>query len=266
MSETTGPSPRATRLGAYDDALPAPPGAFVDALCQRAGGSRPALVIDLGCGAGRSTRIWAARADAVLGVDADRRLIRVAAEQGGGAHVRYEVARPARLPVDDGAADIVTCCQAFDTMDPPPTLREVARILRPGGVFASLDFDLPPRVPAKLALAFANATREVMMAAGPGVLDLGRRRWPKTEHVAQLRASRAFAEVEELVHELAEPADPERFVAVFATLGAVRRALERGPAATREPLSRLLALARAELPAGSSWTWIARVRVGVRGA
>jgi demethylmenaquinone methyltransferase/2-methoxy-6-polyprenyl-1,4-benzoquinol methylase len=48
--------------------------------------------------------------------------------------------------------------------DPEATLRELARVLRPGGVMASLDFFVPPS-PAWLA-AWRLYTRTVLPAAG----------------------------------------------------------------------------------------------------
>uniref|UniRef100_UPI001C2FFD80 class I SAM-dependent methyltransferase n=1 Tax=Lysinibacillus sp. GbtcB16 TaxID=2824761 RepID=UPI001C2FFD80 len=41
-------------------------------------------------------------------------------------------------------ADVITCSQSFHWMEPQSTLREFARVLRPGGVFAAYDCDWPP--------------------------------------------------------------------------------------------------------------------------
>ncbi len=50
------------------------------------------------------------------------------------------------LTKEEGTAGIVTCAQSFHWMEPESTFIEVARILRPGGVFAAYDYDRPPTV------------------------------------------------------------------------------------------------------------------------
>ena len=51
-----------------------------------------------------------------------------------------------RTGLGDRVADVVLAVQAMHWMEPEPTLAEVARILRPGGVFAIADADWPPVV------------------------------------------------------------------------------------------------------------------------
>jgi len=48
----------------------------------------------------------------------------------------------AATDLPDGCADIVTCSQSLHWMVPESTFAEVARILRPGGVFATYDYDV----------------------------------------------------------------------------------------------------------------------------
>src|SRR4051794_19046780 len=55
---------------------------------------------------------------------------------------REGVAHQTGLP--DGCADIVTAAQSLHWMEPTATLAEIARILRPGGLFAAYDYDWPP--------------------------------------------------------------------------------------------------------------------------
>src|SRR5579859_11552 len=53
----------------YDRYRPAVPPVIADILTQLARIARPKLVVDIGSGTGLSTRIWANRADEVVGIE-----------------------------------------------------------------------------------------------------------------------------------------------------------------------------------------------------
>lgn len=48
------------------------------------------------------------------------------------------------LGLPDDSVDIITCSQSFHWMEPQSTLREFARVPRPGGIFVAYDCDWPP--------------------------------------------------------------------------------------------------------------------------
>ena len=131
----------------YDASRPGTPTALVDLLCQyarRPGGAwRPRLVVDLGCGTGHSTAVWAGRADAVVGVEMEPAMLAVARRRVTAPDVEFREGFAHATGLPAGAADIVTCVQSFHWMEPESTLAEVARILRPGGVFAAVDWAMP---------------------------------------------------------------------------------------------------------------------------
>ena len=70
------------------------------------------------------------------------------------ANVRYVEAYADATGLPPGSADIATCSQSLHWMEPEPMLAEVARVLRPGGVFAAYDYDLPPAVHPGVDAAF----------------------------------------------------------------------------------------------------------------
>ena len=96
-------------------------------------------VLDIGCGEGQIARRLAA-ADAtrrVVGVDPTPRQIEVARERGG--DVEYRIASVDSLPFADAEFDTVVTCLVFEHVDDlEGAVREVARVLAPGGRFIFL--------------------------------------------------------------------------------------------------------------------------------
>jgi demethylmenaquinone methyltransferase/2-methoxy-6-polyprenyl-1,4-benzoquinol methylase len=78
-----------------------------------------------------------------------------------------------RLPFPDAAFDAVAVTYLLRYVDDPPAvLRELVRVVRPGGTLASMDFGVPPWAPARAA--WRLYTGAVLPAAG---LALGGRPW-----------------------------------------------------------------------------------------
>src|SRR5262245_33160873 len=124
----------------YDRARPTPPTALADAVKAYQGGATPRLVVDVGSGTGLSTRWCATWADRVIGVEPSDDMRRVA-EATADPRVSYRAGWSHATGLDGGIADVVLAAQALHWMDPEPTFAEVARILRPGGVFVAVDCD-----------------------------------------------------------------------------------------------------------------------------
>ncbi len=104
---------------------------------------RAPLVLDVATGTGRLPRSLLAQADfhgRVIGLDGSRRMLaqaaRTAQNTGGMAERLTLIWQDAgHLPFDDDTFDAVTCLEALEFM--PNTrraIRELARVLRPGGV------------------------------------------------------------------------------------------------------------------------------------
>jgi SAM-dependent methyltransferase len=89
--------------------------------------------LDLGCGEGHNTRLLAERGARIVALDIAESFLEAAAardHQGG----RYLLGDGAALPFRASSFDVVTAFMSLmDVADPEPVLREVARVLRPGG-------------------------------------------------------------------------------------------------------------------------------------
>jgi ubiquinone/menaquinone biosynthesis C-methylase UbiE len=90
------------------------------------------LTLDVGCGEGRITRDLRAAGHRVIGVDAAPSMIAAAREAD--PEGEYVEANAAELPMEDGSADLVLAFMSLMDMDDMPgVLREIARVLEPGG-------------------------------------------------------------------------------------------------------------------------------------
>jgi SAM-dependent methyltransferase len=93
-------------------------------------------VVDLGCGTGNAALNAASRGAQVIGVDAAPRLLEVARERARSQGVVLDLREGdlLALPVDDAAADVVlSVFGVIFAPDPAQALREISRVLRPGG-------------------------------------------------------------------------------------------------------------------------------------
>jgi SAM-dependent methyltransferase len=249
----------------YDRYRPAPPPALADVLCLLAAVERPVLVVDLGCGTGLSTRAWSGRAVQVIGVDPSADMTRRAAAVTTEPNVIYRAGFGHATGLPEGGADIVTCSQSFHWMEPESTLAEAARLLRPGGVFATCDHDFMPIMATWQAdLAFRTFSERVRAREARAQASADVPRWDKSEHLGRIQASGRFRYTREILLHHIEPGDAERLVGLALSQGGVQSLLKRGVSEAELGLDQLRADAARLLADGpQSWYWCMRVRVGV---
>lgn len=100
--------------------------------------------LDLACGTGDIAVRLAAAGAAVTGLDVTTSMLRLAAVRNGGAGVRWLQGDMMALPLPPATQDVVTAGYGLRNVpELDPALREILRVLRPGGRFLSLDFTLP---------------------------------------------------------------------------------------------------------------------------
>ncbi|HEU4324599.1 MAG TPA: class I SAM-dependent methyltransferase [Roseiflexaceae bacterium] len=125
----------------YDRLSPHLVGPFYRRVVDEVVVARPSgLVLDVGCGPGHVAVALARCAPEleVCGVDISTDMIRRAkanvARAGLGGRVRFEVSQATRLPLADASVELaVTTLSMHHWTDVPAMLRELARVIRPGG-------------------------------------------------------------------------------------------------------------------------------------
>ena len=204
------------KASSYDRVRPTPPPALLDLLTQLIHLPHPALVVDLGSGTGLSTAIWGERAEQVIGIEpnADMRTqaVRKVVHHPYAAHIEYREGLAHQTGLPDGCADIVTAAQSFHWMEPTSTLAEIARILRPGGLFAAYDYDASPAIHWELdRLAQEGGMRMMELIRARGLANAFNI-WPKNKSLDPLRESGHFRFTREVFLHHIEQGDAARFL------------------------------------------------------
>ena len=104
---------------------------------------KEAVVLDVGCGGGRTVRMLAAMASEgkVIGLDYSAASVAVSRDSNAreieAGRVRIDQGSVAALPFPDRTFDIVTAVEThYYWPDLPANVREILRVLKPGGTFA----------------------------------------------------------------------------------------------------------------------------------
>ena len=157
--------------------------AMVDGLGLRRG----ERVLDVATGTGLVAAELRARADcSIVGVDQSPAMLAAARARFAavpGADVELLQAEAERLPFADESFDVVSFTYLLRYVDDPPaTMRELARVLRPGGAIGMVEFGVPPFAPARgawrlfteiglplLGRAFSREWEQVGRFLGPSI-------------------------------------------------------------------------------------------------
>ena len=257
------------------------------------------MVVDLGSGTGLSSR-WAVKwAASVIGIEPNDEM-RAVAESRPIAGVEYRPGRAEETGLRDASADVVLAVQAMHWMEPEPTLAEVGRILRPGGVLAVVDADWPPVAGvARAEQAWATLHRrirvlEARFARGETAAQVRReialddpslvdddlvdphrnrvmpgalRSWSKSDHLQRMAVSGHFSYTREIVLSEAAGGDVHRFKRLMYSQGSYQGLLKAD--LSDEEIGAIefeheadAGFAEAAVPLELSFCW--RARVGIR--
>lgn len=129
-------------------------------------------VLDLGCAGGFMAEAMAARGADVTGIDPAAEAIEAARHHAasGKLNIRYDVGVGEALPYADASFDAVVCVDVLEHVaDLGKVLSEVARVLRPGGIFL---FDTINRNPiARLATITITIAEDLLRLLPHGTHD-----------------------------------------------------------------------------------------------
>lgn len=140
----------------------------------------PQQVLDVATGtAGVALMLTDRTGATVTGVDLTEQMLHVGRERVARSaeadRIRLVCGRAEQLPFPDGTFDALTFTYLLRYVaDPAATLRELTRVVRPGGVVASLEFFVPPQT--GWLWAWRSYTRAVLPIAG---LVGGGREWAR---------------------------------------------------------------------------------------
>lgn len=167
-------------------------------------GAGPATrVLDLACGTGDIAFELARRGARVVGLDITHRMIELARAKvsSTGPSVAFLTGDMMAIPFPDEQFDVVTTGYGIRNVPQmAPAIAEIRRVLRPGGMLLSLDFNRPaqPFVRA-LYLSYLTVVGSVLGLALHGDPDTYRyipesiRRYPGADRVSELMRQQGFA-------------------------------------------------------------------------
>lgn len=97
--------------------------------------------VEFGCGTGFFTSALAAKAEQLLATDVSEGMLQVAKQQAHAPNVTFQVEDCQRTSLPDASVDTAFMSLVIQFTDPPVTLAEMHRILKPGGtvIIGNLD-------------------------------------------------------------------------------------------------------------------------------
>ena len=222
-----------------DDADPAALGGYLDAVGSEDAVARwktlsfdlveagpGAVIVDVGCGPGDDVRALALRTapgGRAIGVDMSESMIAEARRRsaaGSAAPVEFLVADATGIPLEDGLADGCRCERLLQHVeDPAAVVREMARLVRPGGIVLAAEPDW-----GTLVIDGGDPEIEAALAA----VAMARVRSPAAgRSLRRLLAAAGLAEVEVIARTLVIT-DLPRAELLLGVQGLVERAVADG--------------------------------------
>jgi SAM-dependent methyltransferase len=181
---------------------PGYPDAAINRIVARCGLGPTSRLVDVGCGTGISTRLFAARGIPVVGIEPNAEMrARAEAEAAlpGGVVPQYRDGRGEATGLASGEADAVLAAQAFHWFDAAVALREFHRVLKPGGWVALMWNERDESDPGTAAYG-------AVVRTGP---DAAAVEGPRGKAGEALLATALFEDAERVAFRYEQPLDEE---------------------------------------------------------
>jgi SAM-dependent methyltransferase len=180
--------------------------AVVGAVAAELGIGAGTPVLDLAAGTGKLTRALLAFGLDVIAVEPQAPLRELLAANVGDDRVREGFAED--IPLPDGSVAAVTVADAFHWFDHEKALKEIARVLRPGGGLAVLN-----TVPDWRGASWADEVGTMMEKLRPEHPGIDGPPWQDA-----VRAAAAWSELREVRVIVNQPANAAKFVDYIASV------------------------------------------------
>lgn len=252
-----------SRAEAYNDSRPRIPKYAIDVISMYLG-KRPQLVVDLGCGTGLSSENWLQFSDEVIGIDIDTKMLAIAKEKKNSKlHFIQAPAEMTGLP--DSCADVVVCSQSFHWMEPEECIHEAFRILRPNGVFATIDYDWPPVTEWRIERAYMQLyQRSRELENTVPVLRSTVRQYPKDQHLKHFATDQYFTYYREVLFSNTEEYTQARLQELLLSQGYIQSAMSLSPTSVQQQIETLEdTINRYFLPNKHLVSFSYRMRIGI---
>ena len=177
-------------------------------------------IVDIGCGTGLSTEVCSEFANNVIGIEPSIDMLNIAKTKENNK-MKFIKGYGEKTGIENECADIVICSQSFHWMEPEPTIKEIYRILKKGGIFAAIDAEYPPVINKELEILNNHLRRKTAMLENP------ESKWrDKAEHLNNIRKSGLFEYSREICFADTEKYDKERFKKFLLSQSSMQHAIK----------------------------------------
>jgi SAM-dependent methyltransferase len=223
---------------AYERGRPEYPPAAIGALAAELKLAPGASVLDLAAGTGKLSRALLAAGFDLVAVEPLASLRELLAQRIGAERIREGFAE--RIPLPDRSVDAVTVGDAFHWFDQASALREIRRVLRPGGGLAVISM-----VPDWRGASWAHELGTLVESTRPEHPHFDGPPWQNA-----VRAAGGWTPPREIRVTSTQPAEPERIVDHLSSMSWIAAMPEGERVETLERMRALISAGQtpAEMP------------------